>query len=167
MTCGLLPYIFCIDNSHQASWSSRSWPDSRLNSDPLQRHVELIKISPDNLLNFACVSWVIWPVVFLWSPYWSGSNKRTSKGMSCLENCSYVVSVHSTFTLFRNTPHIWYLYQTEWFKFILQMNTSLWSVNNLINKSNGTGTKMYVMCQNISFIGAVLFLLAYGSSSVV
>jgi len=78
-----LLYIFYIHISHQAV---RSWPDSRLYGDTLQRHVELIEISPNSLLNFAFVPWVIYPVVFLWILYWPGSHTRTSKGMSCLEN---------------------------------------------------------------------------------
>jgi hypothetical protein len=52
MTCGLLPHIFYIHSSHQAV---RSWPDSGLYGDTLQRHVELIKISPNNLLNLSYV----------------------------------------------------------------------------------------------------------------
>jgi len=52
MTCGPLPYMFCVHNSYQAV---RSWPDSIPYGDTLQRHVELIEISPNNLLNFACV----------------------------------------------------------------------------------------------------------------
>ena len=130
---------FYIHSSHQAV---RSWPDSRLYGDTLQRHVELTEISPNNLLNFACVPWVVCPVVFLWRTYWPGSHKRTSKGTSYLENSSNVVSVHSTFKLFRNILHIWYGYQTEWFNFILQRNISLQSVNNWTIKSNGIGTKL-------------------------
>jgi hypothetical protein len=60
--------------------------------------------------------------------------------MSCLEHSSYVVSVHSTFKLFRNTPR--HGYQMEWFNFILQRNISLRSINNWTNKSNGIGTKL-------------------------
>lgn len=137
MTYGPLPYIFYIHSSHQAV---RSWSDSRLYGDTLQRHVELTEISSNNLLNFACFPWVFCPVVFLWSPYWPGSHKRTAKGMSCLEHSSYVVSVHSTFKLFRNTPR--HGYQMEWFNFILQRNISLRSINNWTNKSNGIGTKL-------------------------
>ena len=60
MTCEPLSSIFYIHSSHQAV---RSWSDCRLYGDSLQRHVELIEISPDNFLNF-----VMFPELYVqWS----------------------------------------------------------------------------------------------------
>jgi hypothetical protein len=69
------------------------------------------------------------------------------------------------FKLFRDSLYIWYGYKTNWLNLPLQTNTYLRSVDNRLEKPSAIGTKLQVMSQNISFIRAVLLLLAYGGSS--
>jgi len=95
----------------------------------------------------------------LWRPLWPGSCMRISQGMFCFENSSFIVSVHYTFKLFRNTSCISYRYKTEWLNLLLQTVTFLISVDNWINKPNGIGTKLQVMSQNVNFVTVVLGLL--------
>jgi hypothetical protein len=68
----------------------------------------------------------------LWNPYWLGSYKRISHGVSRFENISYITSVRYMFKLVRIASYVRYRYKTEWLNFLFQANISLISVDNWI-----------------------------------